>query len=340
MPERLWNYVVIFLLSLLLSYFVTPLVGFIATAFKVIDEPAKNKFHKKPTPRLGGVAIFIGYSVPLILINGFDGGARTILLGGFLILIIGILDDIRRVSAVYKLIFIFIVTLLLAGQGIGLRLFHDLPAVNFLLTLLWVAGVTSAFNAVDNMDGLAAGLALISAVTFFIIALRTSQWALAGLSAALIGSTLGFLRHNFHPAKIFMGDSGSLFLGFTLASLGFMGEWSENPVKASIIPILVLGVPVFDLTYIVIGRWLDGVTRGIVEAITFCAKDHLSHRLMLLGLNYKMAILFIYLISICISIGAVVLQNAEKVDAILLFIQFILTFSAVLMIINLTRKLK
>lgn len=340
MQERLWNYAIIFLLSLLLSYLITPLIGFFAAKLKIIDEPAENKFHKKPTPRLGGVAIFISYSVPLILINGIDHGARTILLGGLLILSIGILDDIKRVSAVYKLIFIFIVTLLLARHGIGLRLFHDLPAVSFLLTLLWVAGVTSAFNAVDNMDGLAAGLALISATTFFIIALRTSQWALAGLSVALIGSTLGFLRHNFHPAKIFMGDSGSLFLGFTLASLGFMGEWSENSVKASIIPILVLGVPVFDLAYIVIGRWVDGVTKSIVEAITFCAKDHLSHRLILLGLNYRTVILFIYLVSICISIGAVVLQNAAKADAILLFIQFILTFITILMIINLTRKLK
>lgn len=340
MSERPWNYVVIFLASFLLSYLITPLVGFIATAFKIIDKPAKNKLHAKSTPRLGGVAMFISYSVPILLINGFDHGARTILLGGFLILIIGIFDDIRRVSAVYKLILIFTVTLLLARQGIGLKLFHDLPAINFFFTLLWVAGVTSAFNAVDNMDGLAAGLALISAATFFIIALRTSQWALAGLSAALIGSTLGFLRYNFHPAKIFMGDSGSFFLGFTLASLGVMGEWSVNPVKASIIPILVLGVPIFDLVYIVIRRWLDGVTKGIIDAITFCAKDHLSHRLIFLGLNQKRAALFIYLVSICISIGAVVLQNAAKADAILLFVQFVLTFATILLIISLTRQLK
>lgn len=340
MSERPWNYVVIFLASFLLSYLITPLVGFIATAFKIIDKPAKNKLHAKSTPRLGGVAMFISYSVPVLLINGFDHGARTILLGGFLILIIGIFDDIRRVSAVYKLILIFTVTLLLARQGIGLKLFHDLPAINFFFTLLWVAGVTSAFNAVDNMDGLAAGLALISTAAFFIIALRTSQWALAGLSVALIGSTLGFLRYNFHPAKIFMGDSGSLFLGFTLASLGVMGEWSVNPVKASIVPILVLGVPVFDLVYIVIRRWLDGVTKGIIEAITFCAKDHLSHRLISLGLNQRKAALFIYLISICSSIGAIVLQNAAKMDAILLFIQFILTFMTVLLIISLTRQLK
>lgn len=340
MPERLWDYSIIFLASLLLTYLITPLVGFAATAFKIIDKPAKNKLHTKTTPRLGGTAIFIGYSVPIILMNGFDHGAKTILLGGFLILIIGIFDDIRRVSAVYKLIFIFAITLLLAKQGIGLKLFHGFPVMSFFLTLLWVAGVTSAFNAVDNMDGLAGGLAFISAAAFFIIATRTAQWALAGLSAALMGSTLGFLRYNFHPAKIFMGDSGSLFLGFTFASLGVMGEWSVNPVKASIIPILILGVPIFDLAYIVIRRWLDGVTKGIIEAITFCAKDHLSHRLIFLGLNYRMAVLFIYLISICGSIGAVVLQNAAKSDAILLFVQFVLTFATILIIISLTRKLK
>ncbi len=340
MSGKFLNYLIIFLASLLLSYLITPLVALIATRFKIIDVPAKNKLHKKSIPRLGGVAIFIAYALPLLLINGFNFSARTILFGGLLILIIGAIDDVQRVSAVYKLTFIFAVTLLLASQGVILRLFHEFVIISFALTLFWVAGVTSAFNAVDNIDGLAAGLAFIAAATFFIIAIRTSQWALASLSAALTGATLGFLRYNFHPAKIFMGDSGSLFLGFTFASLGIMGEWSINPIKASLIPILVLGVPIFDLAYIVIRRWLDGVTKGIIEAITFCAKDHLSHRLVYLGLNQRMSVLFIYLISVCVSIGAVVLQNAAKSDAVLLLAQFILIFVTVLLLISLTKRLK
>ena len=340
MSERFWSYLIIFFLSLLFSFIITPFVSIIATKFKIVDKPAKNKLHKKSTPRLGGLAIFIAYAIPLLLINGFDHAVRTILLGGFLILVIGVLDDMWRVSAVYKLVFIFFVTLMLASQGILLRHFHKFPIISFTLTLLWVAGVTSAFNAVDNMDGLAIGLAFIASGTFFMIAIRTSQWPLAGLSVALMGSTLGFLRYNFHPAKIFMGDSGSLFLGFTLASLGIFGEWSINPIKASVIPILILAVPIFDLAYIVIKRWLDGVTKGIIEAITFCAKDHLSHRLVYLGLNQRMSVLFIYLISLCVSIGAVVLQNAARIDAVLLLGQFILIFVVILIIISLTQRLK
>ncbi|KPK39165.1 MAG: hypothetical protein AMJ78_08885, partial [Omnitrophica WOR_2 bacterium SM23_29] len=140
MPARLGNYLIIFLASFLLAYLVTPLVAFIATKLKILDKPAKNKLHKKPTPRLGGVAIFTAYAIPILLINGFNYSARTILLGGLLILTIGVFDDIRRVSAVYKLIFIFLVTLLLASQGIILRLFHEFIIISFALTLLWVGG--------------------------------------------------------------------------------------------------------------------------------------------------------------------------------------------------------
>lgn len=338
-PEK-QKYLIIFLTSLLLSYFLTPLVAFIARRLNAIDLPGKDKLHKKTTPRMGGLAIFTAYAVSIIFCNCYDSAAIIILLGGFLILTIGILDDIWRVSAIYKLAFIFLITIMLSSQGVALGMFHKLPIISFFFTLLWIGGVTSAFNAVDNMDGLATGLAFIAATTFFVIAIRTSQWAMASLSVALMGSTLGFLRHNFNPARIFMGDSGSLFLGFTLASLGIMGEWSNNPVKASIIPILILGVPIFDLMYIIIRRWMDGVTAGITEAITFCAKDHFSHRLVYLGLSQKMAVLFIYLIGACVSIGAIVLQNAAKSDAVLLLLQFILIFVTILIIISLTRRLK
>jgi UDP-GlcNAc:undecaprenyl-phosphate GlcNAc-1-phosphate transferase len=206
--------------------------------------------------------------------------------------------------------------------------------------LLWIVGVTAAFNAVDNMDGLAGGLGAIAAFVFFIIAIRTSQWGWAALTVALCGALLGFLRYNFKQAKIFMGDSGSFFLGFTLASIGLRGEWSNNTIKASIIPILVLGVPIFDLSYIVITRWFRGTTKDLVEVISFCAKDHLSHRLVKLGLKQHIGVMFIYLIAISVSIGAIVLQNAAKWDAVLLFLQFVLIFIIVLILISLTKRMR
>lgn len=337
-PLRFLQYSIVFLIALGASYFITPIIAKLAKALKILDKPAENKLHKRPIPRLGGLAIFIGYFFSLFITKNLNSSSGIIILGGMAVLLLGILDDVFRVSAVIKLIYIFILTFILARQGLAVDLFKDLFYINLFISLLWIVGITSAFNAVDNMDGLAGGLAAIASSTFFIIAIRTTQWEWAALCVALCGALLGFLRFNFNPAKIFMGDSGSLFLGFTLACIGIRGGWSTNPIKASVIPILVLGVPIFDLAYIVIRRWAEGTTKGIVNAISFCAKDHLSHQLLCLGLSQKVSVLFIYLIAICISIGAIVLQNAPRWDAALLLLQFILIFVTILILITITKR--
>ena len=339
MAGRLPQYFMVFLIALAISYFVTPMIARLARTFKILDRPAKNKLHKKPIPRLGGLAIFIAYFFSLFITKNLDSSVGIIIFGGMAILLLGVLDDIFRVPAVIKVIFIFILTFILAREGLMVSLFRESFYLNLFITLLWIVGVSSAFNAVDNMDGLSGGLGAIAAITFFIIALRTSQWGWATLAVALCGALLGFLRYNFHSAKIFMGDSGSLFLGFTLAAISIRGEWSTNAIKASIIPVLVLGVPIFDLAYIVIRRWIEGTAKGIVEAITFCAKDHLSHRLVSLGFKQQISVLFIYLIAICVSIGAIVLQNAARWDAALLLLQFVLIFVVVVILIGITKKM-
>lgn len=336
----LLQYIIVFLIALGVSYFVTPLIQRLAKTLKILDLPSENKIHKEPTPRLGGLAIFLAYFLSLLITKHLNSSCGLIILGGAMVLLLGICDDIFRVSAVIKFIYIFILTFVLARNGLAVSLFGKLFYLNLLITLFWIIGVTSALNAVDNMDGLAGGIAIIAAITFFVIAIRTSQWEWATLAIALSGAILGFLRYNFSPAKIFMGDSGSLFLGFTLASIGIKGEWSTNSIKASIIPVLVLGVPIFDLAYIVIRRWSEGTAKGVIRALTFCAKDHLSHRLLNLGFSQRISALVIYLISICVSIGAVVLQNAARWDAILLFLQFILVFVTVLILISITKKLE
>ncbi|MBL7198466.1 MAG: undecaprenyl/decaprenyl-phosphate alpha-N-acetylglucosaminyl 1-phosphate transferase [Candidatus Omnitrophica bacterium] len=340
MFSRFSHYFVVFLVALVISWFITPVIANLAKRLRVLDVPEKNKLHKKATPRLGGIAIFVAYFISLLVTKNLNSNCGVIIVGGMSVLLLGTLDDVFKVPAVIKFIFITILTFFLVKQGILVSLFGKLFFLNFLLTLLWIVGVTSAFNAVDNMDGLAGGLGAIAAITFFIIALRTSQWEWATLAIALCGALLGFLRYNFSPAKIFMGDSGSLFLGFTLALIGIKGEWSTNSIKASIIPILVLGVPIFDLAYIVIRRWTEGTAKGVIKAITFCAKDHLSHRLLSLGYKQRVSVLFIYLIAICVSIGAIVLQNAAKGDAVLLFFQFILIFITIIILISITKKIK
>ncbi len=339
--DRFLQYLGIFFIALVISLIITPIVAKIARVFKILDMPGKHKLHKKATPRLGGLAIFSAYFLSLYLTNNLDSSVGLIIFGGMAILLLGILDDIFRVPAVIKLIFITILTFILAHQGLYLEVLgKSLFYANLFITLLWIVGVTSAFNAVDNMDGLAGGLGAIASVTFFIIAIRTLQWEWATLAVALCGALLGFLKYNFHPAKIFMGDSGSLFLGFTLACIGIKGGWSTNPIKASVIPILVLGVPIFDLSYSVIRRWMEGTVKGVINAIAFCAKDHLSHRLVKLGLKETRSVLFVYLIAVCVSIGAIVLQNASRWDAALLLFQFILIFITVMIVIGITKKIK
>lgn len=333
-----YRYSTVFLTALGISYIVTPAVAKLARVLGILDLPAENKLHKEPTPRLGGMAIFIAYFISLLLTDNLNYSNGLIIFGGAAILLLGMLDDIFRVPAVIKLLYILILTFMLARHGLAVTLFGKIFYLNLFITVLWMVGLTSALNAVDNMDGLAGGLGLISSIAFFIIALRTLQLGWVTLTLALSGALLGFLRYNFNPAKIFMGDSGSLFLGFTLAAIGLKGEWSTNPVKASIIPVLVLGVPILDLAYILIRRWIEGTAKGVVKAIAFCAKDHLSHRLVSLGLTQRVSVLFIYLIAICVSIGAIVLQNAAQLDAVLLFLQFVLIFITVILLINITKK--
>ncbi|MEK6732135.1 MAG: MraY family glycosyltransferase [Candidatus Omnitrophota bacterium] len=338
--NRFSQYLIIFLIALLVSYFITPVVAWMARTFKILDLPAKNKIHKKPTPRLGGLAIFIAYYLSLYLTKNLNSSSGIIIIGGMLVLVLGILDDIFKVPAIIKFIYIVILSFILIKYGLVAGLFGKLFLFNVFITLLWIVGVTSAFNAVDNMDGLAVGLGAIAAVTFFVIAVRTLQWEWAALTVALAGALLGFLRYNFNSAKIFMGDSGSLFLGFTLAAIGLKGEWSTNSMKASIVPILVLGVPVFDLSYIVIRRWLEGTAKGVLKAIAFCAKDHFSHRLLSIGFSQRISVLFIYLIAITVSIEAIVLQNTAKLDAVLLVSQFILIFIIVSVLLSITKRIR
>ena len=341
MTELLAANLRVFLIALGVSYVVTPLIGSLARFFKVIDRPAKNKFHRIPTPRLGGLAIFAGYFLALYLTGSLGSPMSLIVAGGAVALLLGALDDIFKVPALVKLAVLSILTVIMARHGLIIHMFgKDLFYLNLIVTFLWIVGVTSAFNAVDNMDGLAAGLGAIASATFFVIAVRTGQWGWAPRVAALCGALLGFLRYNFNPAKIFMGDSGSFFLGFTLAAISIKGDWSNNAGKASIIPLLVLAVPIFDITYSVVRRWMDGTVKGLVKAITFCATDHLSHRLIRVGLSERLAVLFIYLIAVCVSIGAVILQGAAGWDAVLLFLQFILIFIVVFILLGVTKRIK
>jgi UDP-GlcNAc:undecaprenyl-phosphate GlcNAc-1-phosphate transferase len=301
------------LCAFLLSFLLTPVIRFLATKLKILDLPEERKIHHKPVPLLGGLAIYISYVVTVFLNFSFSIELKGVVIGGTIILLIGLIDDIRKVSATWKLISQILASSILIVFGVKLSFLPNTWWGNggeILLTIIWVVGITNALNFFDGMDGLATGLTAICSLCFFIVAAITHQAYLGFLTIALAGSCLGFLKYNFKPATIFLGDTGSTFLGFTLAGIAVMGGWAEkNPKVALSLPILVLSVFIFDMIYITIARVLDGKVRNLREWIEYTGKDHLHHRLVNLGLTETETVLFIYLIAACLGVSGINLKT-------------------------------
>ncbi len=336
-------------IAFILSAFLMPICVRMLRRHGVMDEPSDAKIHKTPTPRGGGIVIFIAFAVAVILPNYRDNPMKGVLLGSFICLLVGAIDDLRGgVPAVIKLGALTLATLVMSFFGVQLNLFGYYP-LDLFFTWLWIVGVTSAFNGIDNMDGQAAGVAVIVSAMYLTIAV--DSFLIAGtettlswfglLAAGLVGANLGFLLYNFKPAKVFMGDSGSFFLGFTLSALGVMGEWADHRVVACTIPVLILGVPIFDFGYIIVTRIFKGETRTVREVIEHCAPDHLSHRLVWFGFSQRKAVLFIYMMSFVLGISGLLLRNSiRSFDSLLGLVQggSVLLLIAVLMITAESRR--
>jgi len=322
-----WFY--IFLFSFCLSYLLTPLSRYIAMKLGIMDYPDARKIHSKPTPLLGGIAVYLAFLGAILVNYIFDQKVGAILLGGALLVAVGVWDDYKGAPAGSKLLVQILATLLLVKSGIVLNFFPAATTVgaigNILLTLLWVIGITNAFNFFDGMDGLATGLGAIIAAFLGIIAFQTFQPFLGWLSAAIVGSCLGFFPYNFRlrqPASIFLGDTGSVFLGFVLASLAVMGEWADNAPFVSLTnPILIFGVLIFDMIYITVSRIYSKKVVNFRQWISYVGKDHLHHRLNSVLKNCKSTVIFIFFLSTTLGIGALALRNAQIVDALLLISQ-------------------
>jgi len=341
------TYIMVGCSAFILAALLMPLAILLFRRIGMMDTVAANKIHERAVPRGGGIVIFMAFAIAVLLPDYRSHGMNGILLGGFMCLLVGAADDyFGGIPGFYKLITLVLATLILSHFGVRVNVFQN-PVLDIGLTILWIVGVTSAFNGTDNMDGLASGLAVIVAGMFVIIALQayavtsteTSLSWFGMLAVGLMGANLGFLVYNSKPALIFMGDSGSFFLGFTLAALGVMGEWTEHRVISCTIPILILGVPLFDFAYVIVARIYKGETRTLRDIIDHCAPDHLSHRLLWFGFTQRQAVFFIYLISITLGITGILLRNtASLVDSQLALFQGLSIVAIVIILMVLSAR--
>ncbi len=265
------------IISFLFSYLATPVMAKLAIKMNFIDHPSGKKVHVRPTPLMGGLAIYFAVIIALWLTARVNEVMIGVLIGGTVIMVIGLIDDKIRMMPRLKLLGQLAAAFIAVNMGLNVVFIKNLNITtpldpSILFTLIWLLAITNAFNLLDNMNGLAAGIAAISAFFFGTIAFIHGDMPVAILSFALMGGCLGFLRRNFQ-GKIFMGDSGSLFLGFMLASIAVMGSWKTPRLSTSLaIPVLILGYPIFDMIFVIITRILGG------EPIYKGGKDHTSHR--------------------------------------------------------------
>jgi len=300
------------LLAFMVTFLGTPLIKRLALRIKAVDKPDPRKIHNRTMPRLGGLAICLGLWAAMLLTQDLSREIIGILLGGLVIVALGIVDDIKGVSPRFKLAGQVLAAVVAMAFGVRVEfLTNPIEGVislevlgfgflSYLLTVFWIIGVTNAINLIDGLDGLAAGVSAIAAVTLGIVAYLEGQVAAAVMSFILAASSAGFLRYNFHPAQLFMGDTGSLFLGFNLASIAIIGLTKGATVVSVLLPIVILGIPIADTFFAIIRRYSNG------KPIFGADKDHIHHRLLALGLSHRNTVLVIYGVSVILGLSAIV----------------------------------
>lgn len=306
--------------ALILAIGGTPVMRMVALRFGVIDAPNARKIHASPVPLMGGAAIYIAFLLVLIFLGDlrYVNEVVGIFVGATLMSLLGVVDDKWGLGSYIKLFGQLLAAGILVYTGVQVRLFGGW--LDIALTLLWVVSITNALNLLDNMDGLSGGIAMIAAVFFALLASLSNQYLVGALAAALAGACAGFLVHNWNPAHIFMGDTGSLFLGFLLAAVGIKLRFPANSkIITWMIPLLVLAVPIFDTTLVFISRLRRGK-----NPLTTPGKDHISHRLALLTGSRREAVLICYLIAGAVGLAAVFLTQASFMEAICIGIAILL----------------
>lgn len=317
------SHILLFLFTFFLSSIFTPIVRQFAIKYNLVSLPRDDRWHKKPTALLGGSAIFLVFITAFLILRPvLTLQIIGLLLGGTFIFICGLLDDIIHHKAQTKLLLQIIASCIAVLFGITFR-FGNNPLLLMLISIIWIVGITNSINLLDNMDGLACGIAGISFMFIFVSSVFLKNDGISLISLILAGASLGFLPYNFNPARIFMGDSGSMFLGFSLACITLMGGSIHIPnlIATLAIPVLILAVPIFDTSLVTLLRIFQG--RSILKG----GKDHVSHRLVSLGLSERKAVTLLYFLSIVFGLVALLYS---KIDVIIVTLLSALTIVVLL----------
>lgn len=332
-----------FLIPLIISLVLSPVSIKIAKRFGIIDIPSdKRRMHDVPKPCFGGMSIFVAASITILLIYFFMGDFLPfaivskepigklvgILVGGLIIFIVGLVDDIKDMKPLVKLFFQFVAASITFALGVriptigilGLHFTADTAGLifSFFITVIWIVGITNTINLIDGLDGLANGVSVISSIAISYAAYIHGQYTVSLAMIALAGAALGLLPFNFYPAKTFMGDSGAMFLGFMLASISLVGPAKSATIVTLMIPVLVLGVPIFDILFAIVRRTRKGIS------IFKADRGHIHHQLASIGLGQRRSVLMIYGISAVMGIAAVLFSRDLFLEALFLFFAAIL----------------
>lgn len=330
-------YVIIFLVGLAISFFLTPYLRGLLVSHGFLDKPDARKVHTRAIPRLGGLAIYAAFSVALIisyyrypiLFEDRETQLTGLLVATTFIVIIGIVDDILNIKAWIKLgaqiaaaviLILFDYNIETISNPFGTQI--ELGVLNYPVTILWVIGVINAINLVDGLDGLAAGVALIVSLTIFLIGLSLHKTYIALLSIGLTGSILGFLRHNFFPAKIFMGDSGSMFIGLVIAALGLISSQKSAVSFAILIPFIALGYPILDTGMAIIRR-----ARAKKHIFT-ADREHIHHVLLSYGYSHQKTVIMLYIICLFFATMAFLFAAFSRSGTFIVGVLFFVTLFA------------
>ncbi|UBF25378.1 undecaprenyl/decaprenyl-phosphate alpha-N-acetylglucosaminyl 1-phosphate transferase [Kovacikia minuta CCNUW1] len=320
MIYHLYHFIAFFV-SALVVLWTTPIVKKIGLKAGLVDPPGGRKIHKRPMVRLGGVSIFAGTVIALLLV-WWTGGFGTlppskeyevwgVTIGGIAFFLIGFADDLFTLPALSRLLMQIFVAGMAWQAGVQIN-FLTIPFAGMVqlqdwislpITIIWLVGIANAINMIDGLDGLAAGVSGIAAVVMMIVCLFMNQPAAALIAAALAGGALGFLRYNFNPAQIFMGDGGAYFMGFTLAGVGIIGLVKGVTTVAVLLPYLILAVPILDISSVVIDRLRRGKSPFAAD------KRHLHHRLLQAGLSQRLIVIFIYSLTLWVGSLALAISN-------------------------------